>query len=77
MADSYAQTSQAENHSQELVVALFDKRVPGGIASANSGYQQIRNQYTIIQNRLGNKMVPGGSCSARLVHELVHLSMFL
>ena len=69
VADSYAKTSQAENHSQELVVAMFDKKVPGGIKGKNEGWKQIQHQFEIIQNKLGNKIVPGGGCGARLANE--------
>ena len=56
---------------------MFDKRVPGGLHNANDQSGKIKNQFTTIQNRLGNKIVPGGTCGARLQNELVYLPLVL
>lgn len=66
VADSYAASNQAENHSQELVIAMYDKKVDGGIQSVNSGSDQIFNQYKRIQLDIGNVIDQGRKCGPRL-----------
>lgn len=75
VADAYALNNQNENHSQELVVSLFDFGGGAGggkltsrnlLPTINSGWKQISNQYKLIQKKLGNKLVQGGKCGARL-----------
>lgn len=41
VTDSYSQTSQQENFTQQTVVALFDKVVPGGVGTIQSNWQAI------------------------------------
>ena len=66
VADGYAATNQAENHSQELVIAMYDKKVEGGIQAVNTGFEQIYNQYHRIQLDIGNVIDQGGKCGPRL-----------
>ncbi|OJD32605.1 conidiation-specific protein (con-13) protein [Diplodia corticola] len=68
VADAYANCNQAENHSQELVVALFDHVVPGGVGTVNSNWTEIAHQYETIQGFVGvhgDMITPGGVCSDR------------
>ncbi|KAL1639137.1 hypothetical protein SLS58_008224 [Diplodia intermedia] len=68
VADYYANTDQGENHSQEVVVALFDANVPGGLGSVTGNWSAISHQYATIQGFVGdggNTLTPGGMCSHR------------
>ncbi|KAI5782094.1 hypothetical protein DFH27DRAFT_283202 [Peziza echinospora] len=66
ISDDYAQTSQSENFAQTVVIAVFDKVVPGGIGSVQPSWAAIKNQYTTAQKWLGDLIIPGGTCTARL-----------
>jgi hypothetical protein len=58
-----------QNHSQEVVIALFDKVVPGGIGTVQPNWQAIFHQYATIQGFIGNGvLIPGGTCNNRLVN---------
>ncbi|KAL0253211.1 hypothetical protein SLS55_010183 [Diplodia seriata] len=68
VADYYANTDQGENHSQEVVVALFDANVPGGLGSVTGNWSAILHQYATIQGFVGDggdTLTPGGACSHR------------
>jgi hypothetical protein len=72
--DSYAQTSQSENHSQHTVIAVYDLNVKGGIAAVEPNWIAIYNQYTAIEMGLGTKLKPGGKCERRFQNtELVNI----
>jgi hypothetical protein len=52
----------AENFAQEVVVAGYDKIVPGGIAGLVPNYQDIYNQFVNVQEVMGDELCPGGTC---------------
>ena len=60
-----------KNFAQETVISLFDKVVPGGIGTIQPSWSAIYNQYSTIQNYLGQTMVPGGTCIRRLANRSV------
>ncbi|KAL3478515.1 hypothetical protein BJX99DRAFT_224260 [Aspergillus californicus] len=62
ICDAYAQTNNAENFAQEVVVAEYDKVVPGGIASLVSNYEDIYNQFSTVEEIMGDELCPGGTC---------------
>lgn len=62
VSDSTAQSEQLENFAQELVIALFDKVVPGGIGSVEPNWQAIFHAYATIQGYIGDVIIPGGQC---------------
>lgn len=66
--DSYAQSSQQENFAQQTVVALYDKVVPGGIGNIQPNWNAIFHQFATVQGYLGDKLLPGGTCSGRLTN---------
>lgn len=63
--DGYAQSSQGENHSQFVVIALFDVTVPGGIPSVEPNSIDFFQQYITVVNHLGDKLQHGGTCNRR------------
>ncbi|KAL2872177.1 uncharacterized protein BJX67DRAFT_341716 [Aspergillus lucknowensis] len=63
IADAYAQNNMAENFAQEVIVALFDKVVPGGIGSLVPNWGDIFHQYATIQAVMGDMLIPGGTCN--------------
>ncbi|KAL4900074.1 hypothetical protein BDW74DRAFT_162353 [Aspergillus multicolor] len=62
ICDAYAQTNHAENFAQEVVVAAYDKTVPGGIASLVPNYEDIYNQFSTVEELMGDELCPGGAC---------------
>jgi hypothetical protein len=52
----------AENFAQEVVVAAYDKIVPGGIAGLVPNYEDIYNQFVNVQEVMGDELCPGGAC---------------
>ncbi|KAL3458338.1 hypothetical protein BJX64DRAFT_225320 [Aspergillus heterothallicus] len=60
ICDAYAQNNHAENFAQEVVVAAYDKIVPGGIASLVPNYEDIYNQFVNVQEVMGDELCPGG-----------------
>ncbi|RDW72674.1 uncharacterized protein DSM5745_07846 [Aspergillus mulundensis] len=62
ICDAYAQTNHAENFAQEVVVAAYDKVVPGGIASLVPNYEDIYNQFSTVEGLMGDELCPGGTC---------------
>ena len=60
----------AENFAQQTVIALYDKVVPGGIASVQPQWRTFAHQYQWIQNVAGNQnnwLYPNsGKCTRRL-----------
>ncbi|KAL3435590.1 hypothetical protein BDV09DRAFT_204020 [Aspergillus tetrazonus] len=73
--DNYARSSQAENVAQNTVVAVYDKNVPGGFPGVQEQYTAILNQYSYIQDKAGDALVPGGTCDRHLENsEIVVLS---
>lgn len=73
--DNYARSSQAENVAQNTVVAVYDKNVPGGFPGVQEQYTAILNQYSYIQDKAGDTLVPGGTCDRHLENsEIVVLS---
>ncbi|KAI9373410.1 hypothetical protein BJX61DRAFT_502891 [Aspergillus egyptiacus] len=63
ICDAYAQTNHAENFAQEVVVAAYDRLVPGGIASLVPNYSDIYNQFVDVQEVMGAELCPGGRCN--------------
>ncbi|KAL4884029.1 hypothetical protein BJY04DRAFT_20791 [Aspergillus karnatakaensis] len=63
VCDAYAQTNNAENFAQEVIVALFDKVVPGGIGSLVPNWNDIFHQYATVQAVAGDRIIPGGTCN--------------
>ncbi|KAL4989483.1 hypothetical protein BDW68DRAFT_67172 [Aspergillus falconensis] len=64
--DDYARSSQAENVAQNTVVAVYDKNVPGGFPGVQERYTAILNQYSYIQDKAGDALLPGGTCDRHL-----------
>lgn len=62
VTDGQAQASAVEAFLQSLVVALYDKVVPGGIGSVEPNWQAIFHQYATIQGYIGDVIIPGGTC---------------
>ncbi|KAL5339852.1 hypothetical protein BJX70DRAFT_140399 [Aspergillus crustosus] len=62
ICDAYAQTNHAENFAQEVVIAAYDKIVPGGIASLVPNYEDVYNQFMEVQRVMGDELYPGGTC---------------
>jgi hypothetical protein len=60
--DSYAQSSQAENHSQFVVIALYDVNVEGGIPAVEPNSGDFYQQYMAVRNNLGDILKHGGTC---------------
>jgi hypothetical protein len=55
---------QGENFAQEVVIALADIVLPGGIGTVTN-WAGIYNQYTAVRNALGANLLPGGTCGPR------------
>ncbi|KAL8660055.1 MAG: hypothetical protein Q9202_006821 [Teloschistes flavicans] len=69
--DPYAQTNQVENVAQNTVVDSYNLNVAGGFAGVEPGWQQIFHQFATVQTEqrnAGNFLVPGGTCTSRLVN---------
>ncbi|RDW70674.1 uncharacterized protein DSM5745_08185 [Aspergillus mulundensis] len=64
--DDYARSSQAENVAQNTVVAVYDKNVPGGFPGVQEQYTAILNQYSYIEDKAGDALLPGGTCDRHL-----------
>jgi hypothetical protein len=64
--DTEAQLNPTESYLQAMVVALFDKVVPGGIGSVEPNRQAVYYQYATIQGYIGNVIIPGGTCSSSI-----------
>ncbi|KAL4786972.1 hypothetical protein BJX76DRAFT_319673 [Aspergillus varians] len=64
--DNYARTNQVENVAQNTVVAIYDQVVPGGFPGVQPDYTKIQNQYTLLQDKAGNQILPGGTCDRHL-----------
>ncbi|QKX57523.1 uncharacterized protein TRUGW13939_04637 [Talaromyces rugulosus] len=64
--DNYAQTSQIENVAQNTVVGVYDKVVPGGFPGVQPDYNNIIHQYTTLQSKAGDQILPGGQCDRHL-----------
>lgn len=63
----YASGSFREDLAESTLVAVFDRNVPGEIMKVKKYWQSIRSQYAIIQRQLGDKLMPGGTCSMRFI----------
>lgn len=61
----------AENFAQEVIVALFDKVVPGGLGTVSPNWNNIFHQYATVQSKLGDILIPGGTCNRKFADELV------
>ncbi|KAL7946805.1 hypothetical protein V8C42DRAFT_343726 [Trichoderma barbatum] len=61
-----AQEGQLENFAQEVLIAVFDNVVPGGIKSIAPNADGIVHQYTTIQKKFGDRLIPGGYCNRTL-----------
>jgi hypothetical protein len=61
----YRISDQQENFAQEVVIALYDKVVPGGIGTVVPNWSSIYNQHTAVQRYLGGALVPGSTCQRR------------
>ncbi|KAM7203809.1 hypothetical protein V8F20_003815 [Naviculisporaceae sp. PSN 640] len=61
--DGYA---RSKNFAQELVIALLDRNLPGGLDAHNDTPQwhQVLNQVRSIQTLLGDELLPGGRCDS-------------
>ncbi|KAI4194460.1 MAG: hypothetical protein LQ350_007759 [Teloschistes chrysophthalmus] len=69
--DPYAQTNQVENVAQNTVVDSYNLNVPGGFGGLEPGWQKMFHQYATVQTEqrnAGNLLVPGGTCTSRLVN---------
>ncbi|CAM1510704.1 Fc.00g010390.m01.CDS01 [Cosmosporella sp. VM-42] len=64
--DDYSRSSQQENFAQQIVVALYDKVVPGGIGNVQPNFQAIFNQYHTILEHADQLLSAGGECTSRL-----------
>ncbi|KAL4886637.1 hypothetical protein BJY04DRAFT_178054 [Aspergillus karnatakaensis] len=62
ICDAYAQTNHAENFAQEVVIAAYDKIVPGGIASLVPNYEEVYHQFVNVQEVMGEELCRGGVC---------------
>jgi hypothetical protein len=65
----------AENFAQEVIVALFDKVVPGGIGTIVPNWNDIFHQYATVQAVMGDMLIPGGYCNRRFADEYVQSQM--
>ncbi|KAK0718754.1 hypothetical protein B0T21DRAFT_296003 [Apiosordaria backusii] len=64
----YANTNQAENFAEHVILATYDNVVPGGLAgipAPTPNRQAAQNQYTTVKNLLGNKIkvVSSATCA--------------
>jgi hypothetical protein len=59
----------AENFAQEVIVALFDKVVPNGLGSVSPNWNSIFHQYATVQSKLGDILIPGGTCNRKFADE--------
>ncbi|CAP67970.1 uncharacterized protein PODANS_1_18418 [Podospora anserina S mat+] len=64
----YANTNQAENFAEHVILATYDNVVPGGLAgipAPTPNHLAVQNQYTNVKNLLGNKIrkVTGATCN--------------
>jgi len=67
--DDYARKNHIENIAQVTVVALFDKVMPGGVGTViPNSWQQVFHQYATVQWKLGDILIPGGTCRRRIVN---------
>ncbi|KAL4881635.1 hypothetical protein BJY04DRAFT_218079 [Aspergillus karnatakaensis] len=64
--DEYARSNQVENVAQNTVVGIYDKVVPGGFPGIQPDYANIENQYTLLQEKAGDQILPGGTCDRHL-----------
>ncbi|KAL5043456.1 hypothetical protein BDW71DRAFT_188118 [Aspergillus fruticulosus] len=64
--DNYARSNQVENVAQNTVVAVYDKNVPGGFPGVQGDYAKIQNQYTLVEDKAGDQIIPGGTCDRHL-----------
>ncbi|KAL3462369.1 hypothetical protein BJX64DRAFT_141726 [Aspergillus heterothallicus] len=64
--DEYARSNQVENVAQNTVVGIYDKVVPGGFPGVQPNAANIQNQYTLLQNKAGDQIIPGGVCDRHL-----------
>lgn len=55
-----------QNVAQNTVVGLYDKIVPGGFGGAQADYNNIIHQYTTLQSKAGDQIIPGGTCDRHL-----------
>ncbi|KAJ0413155.1 hypothetical protein BJY00DRAFT_306519 [Aspergillus carlsbadensis] len=66
VADEYSRTNHIENIAQTTLVAIYDRVVPGGFSGVQPYYNNIQNQYTLIQDLGGDQIIPGGWCDRHL-----------
>ncbi|KAL4798403.1 hypothetical protein BDV19DRAFT_356946 [Aspergillus venezuelensis] len=64
--DNYARSNQVENVAQNTVVGVYDTVVPGGFPGVQPNYANIENQYTLLKDKAGNQIQPGGTCDRHL-----------
>ncbi|KAK4230721.1 hypothetical protein QBC38DRAFT_542310 [Podospora fimiseda] len=66
---AYAQTNQAENFAENVIVAAYDNLVPGGLAAANPvpGYGQVWNQFNQVKTGMGDRLrkINGRRCNRK------------
>ncbi|KAL3489786.1 hypothetical protein BJX62DRAFT_208341 [Aspergillus germanicus] len=71
ICDEYAKNNMAENFAQEVIVALFDKVVPGGIGTIVPNWNDIFHQYATVQAVMGDMLIPGGYCNRRFADDTI------
>lgn len=64
----YSRTNFAEDFAEAGIVGVYDKVVPGGIASIEPNWQAIKHQYTTYQKFVGDSILPGGRCNVRVTN---------
>lgn len=69
--DPYAQTNQAENVAQNIVVSTFNENVPGKFIGVEPNAAKIFHQYATViteARNAGNLITAGGTCTRRLAN---------
>ncbi|KAM0346338.1 hypothetical protein ACHAPU_005769 [Fusarium lateritium] len=64
-----------DNFAEQVVIALFDKVVPNGLPGISPNWNSIFNQYSTVQSKLGDILIPGGTCDRKFANELVPLTL--
>ncbi|KAF7563681.1 hypothetical protein G7046_g467 [Stylonectria norvegica] len=62
---SYGRSNWMEDFAENGMVGVYDKVVPGGIGKIESNWNAIFHQYATYQGYLGDRILPGGTCSNR------------
>ncbi|KAK3935746.1 hypothetical protein QBC46DRAFT_358000 [Diplogelasinospora grovesii] len=62
----YSRTNFVEDFAEVGIIGVYDKVVPGGIGTIEPSWNRIFHQYATYQGYLGDNVLPGGSCRARV-----------